>query len=208
MMRPLAVAALLGAFPALAQQIKTPEELERIRAASRPAPAEWPRPTFSLTPTASIGFGDMGPAFGAGVAFDYAPPVMDKQLLLGIEASWKRPSLTGRYNSYQIDANELGAAAVASFHWYPETSRFAPFVGAGAGLVAMSATNSFLSGTTTRDERELRFAGFGFAGFAFRVGHGALEAQVRFTHSPSRLPMLNSSSILPFSVSGGYRFSL
>jgi hypothetical protein len=206
MIRPLAVALLLP-LPVAAQQVKTPEEMERIRTEGRARPAEWPRPAWSLTPSAHVGFGNMGPAFGLGVALEFAPSVLERQFLVGIETSWNRPSLTGTYNSYQVDANEIGVAAVASYHWFPETSRFAPFVGAGAGPCATWATSTFPGGAS-RGEKELRLAAFAFGGFALRISGGAVEVEARATYSPSDLPMLDGSSIVPFTVLAGYRFSL
>jgi len=201
--------ALLVALPTAAQQFKTPEELKRILEADKAGPGQWPHARFSLTPSVGVAFGDLPAGFAFGLEAAYAPPVLDRQLLFGIVTSFKRTSLFGGLPGalYTVDVDELAAAAIASFHWYPGTFPLAPFAGVGVGVCAMRAVTNF-SADASRSERELRPIALGFVGLQLHAGQGALELQFRAQTSTSQTEVLKGSSVVPESVSIGYRFSL
>jgi hypothetical protein len=207
----VAAAFVLAALPARAQ-LKTPEELERIRAGDRPPSVRWPHAAFSLVPKLGFGVAVAGVPFSLHGALElaYAPPVLDRQLLLSIETALTRPTWQNtafQSPSYVIDVDELGAAALASFHWYPEGIRVGPYAGIGAGAVARRAVSTF-PGNARRSARELRPALVGVVGAEFQVGPGAIEVEVRGQHAPSETPVLDGSSVVPLAVTAGYRFSL
>jgi hypothetical protein len=207
----LAAALVLSSLPARGQ-LKTPEELERIRAADRPPPLKWPRAAFSLVP--KIGFA--APVAGVPISLHgaielaYAPPVLDRQLLFSIETSLTRPTWQSNSDqpfSYVIDVDELGAVALASFHWYPQSIGVGPYAGIGGGAVARRAVSTF-AGDAQRSARELRPALVGVIGAEFQVGPGAIQVELRGQRAPSKTPVVDGSSVAPLAATAGYRFPL
>ena len=209
MRRAVLTLALLVALPTAAQQFKTPEEVARILADDKAGPGQWPRGRFSLALTAGVAFGELPPGVAAGLEATYAPPVLGRQLLFGITTSFKKTSLPSGLPGarYTVDVDELAAAGIVSFHLYPGTFPLAPFAGVGAGVCAMRAVTNF-TGDSSRSERELRPIVLGFVGLQLHAGQGALELQFRAQTSTSQTPVLKGSSVVPDSITIGYRFSL
>jgi hypothetical protein len=206
-MRAAAVALVVAALPAAAQDVKTPQELARIRAASQPHGVDWRRPTFSFAPRFGIAAGDLDFAPTVGLQFAHAPGAAAKALVLALDVSWKPTSLQERFSTYRIDVHDFAAAALISYHAYSDKYFVVPFVGAGPGLRAMHAVTRFPD-VGSRSEKELRLAVLALAGLKIHLGAGAIEVEGRVQYSPSETRTLRGSSILPYTGTVGYRFSL
>jgi opacity protein-like surface antigen len=203
--RRLLVLFLLGPAAVPAQTVRSPEELERIRKAQKADTAAWARPTLSLVPKVGVFFG--AAPFGPDLAieFSYAPPVVGRQLLLGVDLSFQHSAMDG--GGYHVGVNQLVPMALVAFHPYPENWAVAPYAGMGAGFCAMHASTAF-TGNFSRDESELRFAWTSFAGLQVRAGSAALEVEVRYVGSSSATMVLKDSSVAPVQTTLGYRISL
>lgn len=198
--------AVLLASAAAAAQHKTPEELARIRQRIREDTAAWGRPAWSLTPKVGVGLGDLDLGPQVGLDLSYAPPILGRQLLIGVDAQLQYTSVRGA--GFDVGVSQLAPMLLASFHPYPESWPIAPFGGIGGGLCAMRTKSTFEQGGATRAESELRLAAALFGGIQIRAGRASFEAEVRYVRSSSATRVLKDSSVLPVQMTMGYRLPL
>lgn len=174
-------------------------------------PPVWARPALSLELQGGVGLPvtdlPFSPRFGLQLA--WAPPILAHQLHLALETTYTRPSIDEPRvaTNLGVTVDELDTVALASFHFMPDGWRLGGFAGAGGGLCVMNATTNFADGAQ-RSAGEVRPALVAFGGVLVLAGSGSLELEVRGQRSPSQTAILRGSSVVPLSVTVGYRFSL
>lgn len=144
-------------------------------------------PRIGLTvPTSELGATVVG-----GLEVDVALPVLDRRLVLAVDASITRPGASGSVSDeriggtgdYDLDVTELKLGLDVVYRIFGPERRLVPFAGIGPVLhmLRTKETTSFAPGENTAQNTELGLELLG--GADFRVGPGYLLGEIRVVYS-------------------------
>jgi hypothetical protein len=149
----------------------------------------------------------------AGLEVDVALPILDRRLILALDASLTRPShdgsetdprVGGAYD-FEVKESELKVGLSAVYRVFGKNAAFVPFVGLGPILhmLRTTQTNSLAPGENT--EEDTRLGVEVVLGVDFRLGPGALTAEGRMVYSSLDHVMTGDSNAGNVTLSTGYR---
>jgi hypothetical protein len=165
-----------------------------------------------LVPTSKLGTNVMG-----GVEVDYATPVLDRRLVIALDASFARPSHSGTVMSTQLPApGDLGYTVqqlevvlglTANYRIFDDSHALVPRLGAGPLihlLKTSETTNPSYSGANNSQQTKVGFELT--AGVDYKAGPGFLAGDLRFLYSSLDTPITGGSNAGSLAIAAGYRF--
>ncbi len=166
-------------------------------------------PRLGLTvPTSKL-----GPWMVGGLEIDIALPVLDRRLVVALDASVTRPGHDGSGSDprvggayeYSIDEAELKLGLDVIYRFFTAEHRLVPYAGLGPIVHMTKTTEStdLAPGDNTAQDTYFGFEGFG--GVDFRLGPGALLAEVRVLGSNLNDLLTGNSNAGNVMISVGYR---
>lgn len=195
-MRAHPLALVLLSLPALAQEpapvevVPPPEGVPPATAVVATAQPLW---SFGLAASvgATIPTSDLGAMVVGGLELDYALPVLDRQLLLGLTATLTRPAASGTGNDtrvggdydWDLKVTELKLGLDLVYRFFPQDHAFVPYLGVGPILHFMKSTESTNLAPGDNTEQGTAVGVEVVGGVDYRLGPGLLLGEVRYVWS-------------------------
>jgi opacity protein-like surface antigen len=171
---------------------------------------------FAVAPSVglTVPTSDLNPTVVGGLEVDYALPVLDRKLVLAVDAAISQPShsgagedpRTGPY-TYSIDATELKLSLDVIYRLRGAAERLVQYLGVGGVLHLLQATEttSTAPGENTEQSTEAGFELVG--GVDVRLGAGLLLVEARLVYTGLDHTLTGETNAGNVMIGVGYRFT-
>jgi hypothetical protein len=202
-------------YTLLAVLALSPRAFAQTEAVAVAAPEPQHAWSFGIAPSVglTVPTSALGPFVIGGLELDFALPVLDKRLVVALDASLTRPGKSGSGTDarvggaydYDLKVTELKLGLDLVFRFFGADRPLVPYLGVGPIVHLLKSTETSTLAPGENSAQGTKYGVEVVGGVDYRLGPGLLLGEVRYVYSALDHLWTGSSNAGSVSLSVGYR---